>query len=200
MLTSWLSLFQANPGELLPRATEYKKAGDLDRAIATLRKAYARIAAGRISYSVQTFLRLPMYLQAAGRRDEAWAEFMRLLEEGYPHQPDHPASRLFDRAKIYDKMRLFLQCDGQALEAVKFALLAYLASIQGNALQDKPVLAPEYCDVAGVQALVASCLKKTDRQELSQQLVEIVSTELRQPEAIDLERVTSRLDQVLNPA
>lgn len=198
MFASWFSLFQADPRDLLPRATEYKKAGDLNRAIATLRKAYAGIAAGGISYPVETFLRLPMYLQAAGRRDEAWAEFMRLLEEGYPNQPPHDASRWMDRATIYDKMRLFLQREGRMLEAVKYAVLSYLASIRGNALQTTPVFLPEYSDVATVPARVEEWLRKTDRPDLAPQLVEVVSAELRHPEAVDVEQVASRLDQVLN--
>jgi hypothetical protein len=75
-----------DPSELLREATAKKKGGDMEGATKLLREAYVAISKVSTIYSIDTFLRLPLYLQEAGRSDEAWREFNRLLTEGYPNQ------------------------------------------------------------------------------------------------------------------
>ena len=73
-------------GTLLKKATEQKKSGDINNAILTLKLAYGEIAKTTIEYPVETFLRLPMYLQEAKQNDEAWKEFNKILAYGFPNQ------------------------------------------------------------------------------------------------------------------
>ena len=47
---------------LLREATQWSDAKDWDRAIACLRQANARMKVSPVSYPVQTWLRLPLYL------------------------------------------------------------------------------------------------------------------------------------------
>jgi hypothetical protein len=68
-----------------------------------------------------------MYLQVAGRREEAWEQFYKLLKEGYPKQLLDDDVRLAQKSAIYDKMRLFLQRDKNPLLAVHFGILSYAA-------------------------------------------------------------------------
>src|SRR5262245_45794184 len=101
-----------NPDALLRAATAKKDEGQIDTAIQLLRQAYQLIALSSIQYPVETFLRLPLYLQRAGKADEAWAELNKLLTNGYPNQPASQQLLPMDHYVIYDKMRLFLQREG----------------------------------------------------------------------------------------
>lgn len=61
---------------LLKEATALKRAKRYDEAVAMLRRAYD--APGESHVTLLERLRLPMYLQLAGRADEGWAELNRL--------------------------------------------------------------------------------------------------------------------------
>jgi tetratricopeptide (TPR) repeat protein len=100
---------EGDPGQLLKQATARKQAGDLDRAVELLREAYKQIEQGNIGYPVDTFLRLPLYLQQAGRTDEAWQEFNLLLKRAQANEISSPEVAPMECSTIYDKMRLFLQ-------------------------------------------------------------------------------------------
>lgn len=82
--------------ELLKEATARHDRKDFDGATRCLRDAYAVMAGSSTTYPVATFLRLPLYLQKAGRYDEALLEFESLMR-----RCDHR-----DRVVVKDKMRL----------------------------------------------------------------------------------------------
>src|ERR1035438_1581708 len=121
--------FPSNPkaDAALRRATELRSAGRINEAIAELASFHRHAEDGSVSYPVESFLRLPMYLQLAGRREEAWDQFYKLLKEGYPKQPPDAGVRMAQKSAIYDKMRLFLQRDKNPLLAVHFGILSYAA-------------------------------------------------------------------------
>jgi hypothetical protein len=97
--------------QLLKRATELSKT-DMSAAIQTLRAAYEAIAQTDIQYGIETFLRLPLYLQRAGRFTESLHEFHRIFASFLP-----PPSRsgfsegvhFNELGVIYDKLRLAAQ-------------------------------------------------------------------------------------------
>ena len=100
---------------LLREATQWSDAKAWDRAIACLRQANARMKVSPVSYSVQAWLRLPLYLQKAGRFDEAMIEFTRLADEtegriarAFPHQSKAKQKVIAKRelTVIQDKIRL----------------------------------------------------------------------------------------------
>lgn len=100
---------------LLREATQWSDAKEWDRAIACLRQANARMKVSPVSYPVQTWLRLPLYLQKAGRFDEATVEFTKLADEtagriarAFPHQSKGKQQVFIKQelAVIQDKMRL----------------------------------------------------------------------------------------------
>jgi tetratricopeptide (TPR) repeat protein len=117
--------FENDPSKLLRKATAQKESGDIEGAITTLRQAYNAISKGQILYPIETFLRLPAYLQEAGHRDEAWRTYEKLLTDGYPHQLSTPDLIPMDHATIYDKMRLFLQREGSLIPAVAYGVLSH---------------------------------------------------------------------------
>ena len=67
--------------EQLKLATKAKKDGDLLKAIDILIKTYQDISSTEWAYPVETYLRLPMYMQEAGQIKEAWQYFHYLLKD-----------------------------------------------------------------------------------------------------------------------
>ena len=96
-------------------ATSYKKM-DLEKAISLLQEASDLMRKDDAGYLIEQWMRLPLYLQEAGRFDEAMREFERLLEEVRP-RAEKELGQYFGQTyiecrvhlhnfKIYDKMRL----------------------------------------------------------------------------------------------
>lgn len=123
---------QAN--QLFRQATELKKAGNLDGAIDALIAAEQAIHAGDVEYSINFWVRLPMYLQAAGRGAEA-IDYLQQLLARYPHDWTAPpprdrfgklSARLANsRGTIYDKVHLVYLRDKQPLAALPYAVLGW---------------------------------------------------------------------------
>lgn len=113
---------------LLREATQWSNANDLDRAITCLRQANARMKVSPVSYPIQAWLRLPLYLQKAGRYDEAVTEFVRLSDEAtgriaraFSHQ-SKAKQQVFVRqelAVIRDKIRLAQEREAKRQEKSK---------------------------------------------------------------------------------
>ena len=118
---------------LLKEATQLKREGDLSSAIKKLKQAESKIQRSSVDYGIETFLRLPMYLQAAGRSDEAIKQLDQLLSK-YPEPWGHcvkfdkrgiyPMHLDLARGSIYDKMRLVYQRDNNPSDALPYSVLA----------------------------------------------------------------------------
>lgn len=88
-----------NPSrKLLKEATSLKKEKKYIEACDKLREAYS--VDGAETLMIEERLRLPMYLQLAGKNDEGWAELNRLLEK-YNDQ--------FSNAIILNQIKVFLK-------------------------------------------------------------------------------------------
>ena len=132
-----LGLFKEDPSKLLKKATSAKKSGNFEEAISLLRKAYKAISKNKLDYGVKPFLRLPLLLQEAGRPEEAWDEFHRLLTKGYPNQSKDPQLVPMNHSEIYDKIRLFLQKEERNDEAIKYGIFSHLSWASGLYLQKR---------------------------------------------------------------
>lgn len=126
-----------NASESLKVATELKRDGNLSAAIKALEISYEKIKASQTSYGVETFLRLPCYLQAAGRSDEAWGCLNRLLIEGYPNQLESDQFKAHDRSSIYSSMSNFLHNERRHHQAIVFGSLSLMAWAEFHYLQAK---------------------------------------------------------------
>ena len=143
--------------ELLKEATALFN-DDPDSAIARLREAYTQIAHTDVDYTVATFLRLPMYLQKASRRDEAWREFNRLLTDGYPNMPEGDTNWCYMESAVYDKMRLFLQREKRLVESVRYGVLSLISNIRAD-------LTPRYAsDDANRSEKIREIGRQSDRE------------------------------------
>lgn len=103
---------------MLKQATALKKAGSLEEAIDVLRQAKTFVCAGPKPWPrAEEWVKLPMYLAAAGRDSEALAELQWLLDtvdsRVAMHHPNRLVSvaeadhaRAWERVAVYDKLRL----------------------------------------------------------------------------------------------
>lgn len=117
--------------DLHREATRHKKT-DLEQAILCLKKA-KRLMKEDDGRLIDQWLRLPLFLQKAGRFDEAMLEFERILKNvrprvikqlGFIQQPTRidlcACSEYF---KIYDKMRLACEREKLPKRAIEYQLL-----------------------------------------------------------------------------
>ncbi|MEW8437705.1 MAG: hypothetical protein AB2689_06065 [Candidatus Thiodiazotropha taylori] len=102
--------------KLNKEATVLKKQGNIEAAIDRLKQAYAEASKTEIKVTVEDYLRLPAFLQIAGRNDEAWSWFNKLIHQFL--------SDNMSLSRIYDKMRLFRQRENQYKDAIKYAVLS----------------------------------------------------------------------------
>ncbi|MBW2673819.1 MAG: hypothetical protein JRD89_10465 [Deltaproteobacteria bacterium] len=207
MLRKWFSQDNAvrsgakvrakGPGERLKLATSQKREGNLDQAIESLRAAYAEIAKGQTTYTVDTYLRLPLYLQAAGRNDEAWSEFNRLLNDGYPNQLSDFSVQTMEHSEIYNKMRLFLQREGKNDKAVVIGVLSSLARARGLHLQRRKKEYSQFISNSEFESTLTPLLKKAHKMQCMPQMVEIMKQAASNPSDMNFADVSKRIGEIL---
>ena len=154
-----------DPDKLLKEATSQKHSGDIEGAILTLQSAYIAIEKTNITWSVNTFIRLPQYLQIAGRNDDAWREFNNLLL-GYPNQLNSLEVLPMNHSIIYDKMRLFLQREKRYKEAILFGVFSYLCWLKGLYLQKRKREAKDFLKQESIASLLNGLLKKAKMTDM----------------------------------
>ena len=107
-------------------ATAAYDAGDYESGIARLREAYAMAAGASVGCETPECLRLPRYLQKAGRSTEAWDELQALLSPAHPVLRYGKYDFALNHSRIYDGMRLFLQREGRPALASCYSVLSYI--------------------------------------------------------------------------
>jgi hypothetical protein len=186
---------------LLKKATALKEDGNLNDAISALRNAYLTIQICDIDYGIGVFLRLPMYLQEAKRNNEAWHEFNNLLTNGYPNMQKNDAAWKFMESQVYDKMRLFLQRENNAVGAVKFGILSYISLQHGHLLggQEDPILVQYFQQGTTretIKRMLVPILKKAKQQHKVGDLLDLICRwiiSLSQTTNTDFEKELSNL-------
>lgn len=110
--SSWVSPYEVIQ-PWLTKAVNHKKAQEWDEALSCLDKGYSLVAKCPLSefgeYSF--YLRLPAYLQLAGKNDLAWKYLNEYQCGKLPYRPqsDELALSIGYRSIVQDKMRLFLE-------------------------------------------------------------------------------------------
>jgi tetratricopeptide (TPR) repeat protein len=132
--------------DLLKDATQKHKDKDLPGAIECLRQAYSLLAKLSVSYPIETYLRLPLYLQQNKQYDESVREFNKLLADApaktakeFSHISKRQQDGLtaMERGIIYDKMRLAAQREKQFVSAVYCQILSDAHRCLGLKLQGR---------------------------------------------------------------
>lgn len=113
--------FASPARDLLKEATALKKEKKFIEACDKLHEAY--LADGAEDLMIEDRLRLPMYLQLAGKNEDGWDELNRLLAK-YNDQ--------FSQPTIANQMRVFLQKEGKAKKAVLYGIWTLCKVIEAN--------------------------------------------------------------------
>jgi tetratricopeptide (TPR) repeat protein len=185
---------QKSPDDLLTEATARKMEGDLEGAITLLKEAYKEIGKCSIVYSVETFLRLPLYLQKAKRTDEAWEEFNVLLIKGYPNQLKNLEIIPMEHCSIYDKMRLLLQREGKTVEAIKYGIFSYLSWAIGLYRQNRIDELTDYLTKENYEKAIKTLLKKAKKEVLFNRICIIVREQIDSLPNIDFVELSKKLE------
>lgn len=195
--------FTSSPEDLLKKATSLKKENKIDEAIEALREAYKAIEKTKLDYSEDVYLRLPMYLQAAKRNDEAWAEFNKLIVS-LPQR--YSGSVLYMAySSVYDKMRLFLQREGKHKEAVIQGVLSYLFVALGRYYQARD-LPGQKEEIEGANSIrdrefieqrMLPLLKKAGKEDKIRSVVDVLVEEFHDFPKVDRKNVCSRIADVV---
>lgn len=183
---------------LLREATELKRNGSFDRAIETLKAAYKELGKYSSVFPIEVYLRLPLYLQESGKKDEAWAEFNRLVSWVNSKPRYSPQVTPMELSAIWDKMRLFLQREGKNDYAVQFAVWSYLSWAAGLYIQKRQDELEAYKEEANIQKALRSCLRKADKEFLTDKLVNIISRSLGNLPVVNYREIAETVQGELN--
>jgi len=159
------------PWEVLKVATQYAKKQEYDTAIQILRGAFDEMARRGDPYELDARLRLPRYLQKAGRNDEAWGELNKLTHE-FGFKVGDPYFNFF---RIHDAMRIFLQREKKFDWAVCHAAWSHLDHIM--ALSGDPYSSDklrEFCSMSFITQKMRPHLKKAKAESLSSEVCGII--------------------------
>ena len=157
--------FRKDPAKFLKSATAHREAGRLDKAINDLIEAYRAISKDDVCYPVETYLRLPLYLQEANRPDEAWSQFWSILQQGFHLMPRDSCLVPMFHSTIYDRMRLFLQRQGAPLLACCYGVGSRYATALGFYRQKRVDELLAILDVDSEREMVTKMLKKAKATE-----------------------------------
>jgi tetratricopeptide (TPR) repeat protein len=102
--------------DLMKESTTLKKAGKFEEAIEKIKEAYKEAQEKNLTLTAKDYLKLPPYLQKAGKNDEAWAWFNGLIRTF--------ASDPMALSQIYEKMGLFREREKNPKDAIKYSVLS----------------------------------------------------------------------------
>ena len=123
--------------QFLDEAEALKEKNDLEGALKILQRALAEVRLTNRMYPIDTFLLLPIYLDLAGKSKDTWQEFNNLLFKGPPNRPTDAVSVALDRHKVLDRMRHFLEKDGQSEVAAVYEAASMVCKGMALHLEDR---------------------------------------------------------------
>lgn len=189
---------QIDSAALLREATSSKAAGEIKHAIELLRQFWLAEPFGSSGYGVEEYLRLPMYLQHAGRRDDAWGALNALMTD-YVLTPTRLNEQCLPmmRAEIYDKMRLFWQREGEPSIAVKYGILSHMHWLLGLHRQRRREELRDCASPEAIESVMKPLLTKAKKIQYKFALCELVKSEVLKLPSLDVHSVGGAIDQLL---
>ena len=189
---------QIDSDALLREATAKKAEGNINDAIELLRQFWSAEPFGSSGYGVEAYLKLPMYLQHAGRRDDAW-HALDLLMRNFRLTTAKENEQVLPmlQSKIYDKMRLFWQREGEPLAAVKYGVLCHLQWLLGLHRQRRKEEFRECARRETIEAVIEPLLRKAQKLHLKARLCDLTTIEVCRLPTFDVDAFTTAIDQLL---
>ncbi len=195
--------------ETLKVATELNRDGNLPAAVLVLKEAYKQIGNSSVSYGVDTYLRLPSYLQKLGRYDEAWGFLNELLARGYPNQIQNEALILLSRSKIYKAMGRLLQHEGKGRMAIIFLAASIVAEAQYCYLQSEEKDWPKdfrkeraatfqsLSEATSIHEKIKKIAKKEITETKLEDVINYLCRTLSRPKTVKYDRLIVELDSLI---
>ena len=178
-------------------ATKYKK-DNIDMAIDYLKKAYVEIAKTETEYSINTFLRLPLFLQAAGRTQEALDEFNKLLQNGYPNQNRIPELIPMHESQIYDKLRLFWQREKQPIKAISYGVYSILLDALGLYRQKRKQELSSIVNNEFIAERIMPLLQKAKKIYVVDKISDLIISEINKlPSIAEYQIISAAIDKIM---
>lgn len=185
-------------GELLKKATAQKSAGNITGAIELLRQFWLDEPFGTTGYGIESFLKLPMYLQQAGRRDEAWQALNVLMSDFVlsTEKLNHQVLPMM-HSEICDKMRLFWQREGETAIAVKYGIVSHVHWLLGLHRQRRVKELRESSSRETIESVVKPLLKKAKKLHRQTPICDLVETEVHKLPRIDVHFLGCEVDRLV---
>lgn len=195
--------------ETLKVATELNRDGNVPAAVLVLKEAYKKVENSSVSFGIDTYLRLPSYLQKLGRYDEAWGFLNQLLVRGYPNQIQNEALILLARSKIYKAMCRLLQHEGKGRKAIIFGAASIAAEAQYYYLQSEEKDWPKdfrkereatFRSLSKATSIHEKVKKITKKELTETQLEDIVNylcSTLSRPKAVKYDQLIVEVDSLI---
>ena len=183
--------------KLLKEVTKLKKGGELDQAIETLKKAYHEIEREGGGHAMQTYLRLPMLLQQAGRPDDAWEEYNRLLRSDPTGMGQSREVTPMFHSQVYDKMRLFLQRERKTELAVGHGLMSAVSWATGLYYQKRLSELESMLENENLESVVVPLLRKAKIPDIAPIIVGILRASLKQVPKVDMQGMVDEAQRAI---
>jgi hypothetical protein len=185
-------------GALLRNATSEKATGNINGAIELLKQFWEEEPFVSSGYGVEAYLKLPMYLQQAGRGDEAWRTLKILLSDYVLSSAKLNEQTLpMARSDIYDKMRLFWQREGEAQAAIKYGILSHIHWLLGLHYQRRREELRECANRETIEAVVKPLLKKAKSLQYATTICDLVESEVSNIPNVDETSLGVAIDQLV---
>lgn len=188
----------SDSGALLRGATAHKTAGNLNGAIELLKQFWVAEPFGSSGYGVEAYLKLPMYLQHAGRSDEAWSALNALMT-GYVFSTAKLNEQVLPmmQSEIYDKMRLFWQREGEDSIAVKYGILSHMHWLLGLQRQRTREELRDCASRETIEGVVKPLLRKAKSLHQTTAVCDLVESEVRKLPNVDVNSLGAGVDQLI---
>jgi hypothetical protein len=192
--------------ELLKEATQKKYDRDFDGAISCLRKAYELLARSATIYPIETYLRLPLYLQKSGRYKESLVEFKKLLsnnrakihdEFSHCSTKEQEGLSAMECSITLDKMRLAAQREKQFTYAVYCQLLCEASGAVGLKLQGREKEFSDYGRLDFWTACSSKLIKRAAKESIAKELADVCLQFSKLLSNSALEKLSSDLAELL---
>lgn len=194
--TSNVNTLNKKAYSLLREATKHKNI-DLEYSINCLKDSIQLADDNNLIYGIQDRLRLPKYLQLAGRNDEAWSEYNKIVNKIISNT-DPIGLKCGDLMYVYDSMRLHLQREKKFNKAIVFHVmsilykvkLAHIANVKNNI---------EYYDIKdNLKKELCNQLKKTTKLDLLDPITNDVFNEIKKKTNIDVNQCAHKIKEYMN--
>jgi hypothetical protein len=183
--------------DLLEQAARCKDNGEMESAIQLLRQAHDQLRMDNRAFPVETYLLLPFYLQQAGRKQEAWEALKHFLFRGYPHQTNDRTLLAKDRAKILDKMRIFLESDNHPEKAEVYEAFSMVFKGIGLYRDNRTRELKVWFDKEHCTEYLHGLKRYKGNLGRAQELHTILVEEIGQYPDLDFERMGQRVEEAL---